>query len=50
MSAALPLHLSGKSCEAFINDIKILMESGSDSFFSYPDVKAACEPGENRDY
>lgn len=48
--AELNLHLRGKPCEAFINDMKIRMESGSDSFFYYPDVMVACDPSDNADY
>ncbi len=48
--AALNIHLRGKPCEAFINDMKIRMESGSDSFFYYPDVMVACDPSDNADY
>ena len=48
--AELNLHLRGKPCEAFMNDMKIRMESGSDSFFYYPDVMVACDPFDNADY
>ena len=48
--AALNLHLSGKACEAFINDMKIRVESGSDSFFYYPDVMVACDLSDNAEY
>jgi Uma2 family endonuclease len=48
--AVLNIHLRGKPCEAFINDMKIRMESGSDSFFYYPGVMVACDPSDNADY
>ncbi len=50
LMAELNLHLRGKTCEAFMNDMKIRMDSGSDSFFYYPDVMVACEPSDNDDY
>lgn len=43
-------HLRGKVCEAFINDMKIRMESGTDSYFYYPDVMVACDPSDNDEF
>lgn len=48
--AAFNFHLSGTPCSAFINDMKIRMESGGDSFFYYPDVMVACDPTDNDEY
>ena len=50
LHAELNYHLRGKTCEAFINDMKIRMESGNDSFFYYPDVMVACDPSDNEAY
>ncbi len=48
--AALNYHLSGTACSAFINDMKVRMESGNDSYFYYPDVMVACDPSDNEAY
>jgi Uma2 family endonuclease len=48
--ADLNFHLSGKTCEAFMTDMKIRMEGGVDTFFYYPDLVVTCDPDDNDDY
>jgi Uma2 family endonuclease len=50
LGAALNFHLSGKTCEPFLTDMKIRMEGGVDSFFYYPDLMVTCDPDDNDDY
>ena len=49
IAAALHGHLRGKSCRAFINDMKCRIESVGHDAFYYPDVMVTCGPrGEPR--
>lgn len=48
--AALHAHLSGKKCEAFMNDMKAHLEREKDEWFYYPDVMVNCEPAGQHKY
>lgn len=41
---ALHSHLRGKTCEAFMNDMKAHVELAHGEWFYYPDVMVNCEP------
>lgn len=41
---ALNVHLRGKRCEAFINDMKAHVRKEHDEWFYYPDVMVTCDP------
>lgn len=40
----LHVHLRGKRCEPFMNDMKVHLESQGDEWFYYPDVMVNCDP------
>ena len=40
----LYLHLRGKKCASFMNDMKAHIHSDGDDWFYYPDVMVNCEP------
>ena len=42
--AALHVHLVGKKCAPFMNDMKAHIHSEGDDWFYYPDVMVNCEP------
>ena len=44
LSTELSLHLRGKPCEAFINDMKAHIHKRGDDWFYYPDVMVNCDP------
>ncbi len=46
----LNLHLRGKRCEAFINDMKTHIERDDDDWFYYPDVFVNCDPAGQHQY
>ena len=49
--AALHVHLSGKKCAPFINDMKAHIHSAGDDWFYYPDVMVNCDPaGQHKHY
>jgi Uma2 family endonuclease len=43
--AILHSHLSGSSCQVFMNDMKAHVKTSSDECFYYPDVMVTCQPG-----
>ncbi len=47
---ALNLHLRGKKCEAFMNDMKAHLEREKDEWFYYPDVMVNCDPAGQHKY
>jgi Uma2 family endonuclease len=47
--AALHVHLAGKKCAPFMNDMKAHVQSAGDDWFYYPDVMVNCDPaGQHR--
>ncbi len=48
--AELHLHLRGKPCAAFMNDMKAHIQSGGDDWFYYPDVMVNCDPAGQHKY
>jgi Uma2 family endonuclease len=50
IASALHAHLSGKKCEAFMNDMKAHLEREKDEWFYYPDVMVNCEPAGQHKY
>ena len=47
---ALNLHLRGKCCEAFMNDMRAHIQKKQDDWFYYPDVMVNCDPAGQHQY
>lgn len=47
---AIRNHLRGKSCTAFINDMKVRLNIARDDIFYYPDVLVTCDPTDDERY
>src|SRR3954464_8722789 len=50
LASRLRAHLHGKTCRAFINDMKVRLEVAQDDIFYYPDVMVACDPRDTDRY
>jgi Uma2 family endonuclease len=50
IASELRQRLKGGPCEAFGSDMKVRIESGTDTFGYYPDVMVACDPDDNNRY
>ena len=47
---ALNVHLRGKKCRAFMNDMKAHIHKNGDDWFYYPDVMVNCDPAGQHKY
>ena len=47
---ALNVHLRGKKCVAFMNDMKVHVQRGREQWFYYPDVLVNCDPAGQQTY
>ena len=47
---ALNVHLRGKQCEAFMNDMKAHLKRNKEEWFYYPDVMVNCDPAGQHKY
>ena len=47
---ALNVHLRGKKCDAFMNDMKAHIHERGDDWFYYPDIMVNCDPAGQHQY
>jgi Uma2 family endonuclease len=50
LAAALHAHLRGKSCRAFMADLKVRLQIARTDIFYYPDVVVVCDPRDTDRY
>lgn len=50
IASAIREHLRGKSCKAFMADMKLRLSIAEDDIFYYPDVFVTCDPTDNEAY